>query len=472
MSPRHRVIGGGRTEGMGRSQSGDSVQGLYLFMSVAHRFIVVTAMVSMTVFASRSRDSGHLEACDSATEVGNLIPGTAAAILEQADHFELLSLNPDYQRIAADGDFHGYKVLRTVVIDNTETRKKLVSTFEQAVAENQGIEAACFNPRHGIRVTRKEKRADFVICFECNRVHVLGAVQGTFLITRSAEPLFDSVLRRKGVVSVKSLQVVEITAESSATQMQAETSVKISSGGLTPVRSADGKWGYIEQKQTYAIKPQFDDAKRFSEGLAPAALGKKFGYIDVTGRFVIEPQFVFAEPFSEGRALVFPDWGVNFFGQAEGYTLFVRAGYIDHTGKMVIKDRFVENAHSFSEGLAAFQPGINYTYGQSKWGYLDNSGNWAIQPQFDVAADFSEGLAAVCVHVQKGDRDKWGYIDKTGTLVIPVQFDKALPFASGLAKVKTSTGWRYLDKQGKFVGTDFLPAPGPVVLEGAKPVPH
>jgi len=41
-------------------------------------------------------------------------------------------------------------------------------------------------------------------------------------------------------------------------------------------------------------------------------------------------------------------------------------GYIDHTGKMAIKTRFVENAHSFSEGLAAFQAGINYTSGQSK----------------------------------------------------------------------------------------------------------
>jgi WG containing repeat len=433
--------------------------------------IVVTAIVCMTAFASPSRDPRHFEACDSATEDRNVIPEAAAAILEQADHFELLSLNPDYQQIAAEGDFHGYRVLRTAFIDDAETRKKLVSTFKQAVAENQGIEAACFNPRHGIRVTRKEKQADFVICFECNQVHVRGAVQGTFLITHSAQPLFDSVLRSKGV-SVKSLQAREIIPESSAPQMQAETSATFSSEGLTPVRSADGRWGYIEQKKTYVIKPQFDDAKRFSEGLAPAALGKKFGYIDATGRFVIEPQFVFAEPFSEGLALVFLDWGLNFFGQAEGYTLFVRAGYVDHTGKMVIKDRFVENAHSFSEGLAAFQAGINYTYGQSKWGYLDKTGNWGIQPQFDVAADFSEGLAAVSVRVQKSDRDRWGYIDRTGTLVIPAQFDKALPFASGLAKVKTNTGWRYLDKQGRFVGTDFLPSPGPIVLEGAKPVPH
>jgi hypothetical protein len=436
----------------------------------AEIIIVVAAVVAMTAFASDSRARGHLKAYNSTTEVGNVIPETAAAILEQADHFELLSLNPTYQQIPAEGDFHGYRILGKAVIDDAETRKKLVFTFKRAVAENQGVAAACFDPRHGIRVTRNEKQVDFVICFECNQVHVLGAVQGAFLITRSAQPLFDSVLHSKG--AVKSIEGLEIIPSSSAPQVQAETSVSLPSDGLTPVKSVDGRWGYIDKSQNYVIKPQFARAKRFSDGLAPAALDKKFGYIEATGRFAIEPQFVFAEPFSEGLALVFPDWGINLLGHAEGYTLFVRAGYIDRTGKMVIKPRFVENARSFSEGVAAFQAGINYTYGHSKWGYLDKRGNWAIQPQFDTAADFSENLAAVSLRGQGRDRDQWGYIDKVGKFVIPVQFDRALPFAKGLAKVKTSNGWRYIDKQGNFVGTGFLPSPGPIAPEGGKAVPH
>ncbi len=433
--------------------------------------IVLAAVIAATALACGSAKREQLVVYDSAADVENVIPETALTILEQADHFELLTLNPDYQQIPADSDFHGYRVLGTAVIDDTETRKKLVIAFRKSVAENLGIEAACFNPRHGIRVIRKEERADFVICFECNQVHLFGAVNGTFLITGSAQPLFDSVLHGRGV-SVKSLEGLAISPGSSAPQLQSETSVRLPSERLTPTRSADGRWGYIDQKKAFAIKPQFESAKRFSEGLAPAALSKKFGYIDATGRYVIEPQYVFAEPFSDGLALVFPDWGVNFFGHAEGYTLFVRAGYIDHTGKLIIKTRFVENAHSFSEGLAAFQAGINYTSSESKWGYLDKTGTWAIQPQFDIAGDFSEDLAAVSTRVQQGDQDQWGYIDKTGKLVIPMQFDKALPFSSGLAKVKTRDGWRYLDKQGRFVGAGFLPSPGPIALDGAKPVPQ
>ena len=129
----------------------------------------------------------------------NVIPAPAATILEQADHFELLSLDPRPQWEPAEGDFHRYKVLGTAVIEDAETRKKIVSAFKRAVAENQGIVAACFNPRHGIRVIRNEKQADFVICFECAHVQVFGEVYTRLLITSSARALFDSVLRDKGI---------------------------------------------------------------------------------------------------------------------------------------------------------------------------------------------------------------------------------------------------------------------------------
>jgi hypothetical protein len=130
---------------------------------------------------------------------GNVIPATSATILEQADHFELLSLDPRPQWEPAEGDFHRYKVLGTVTINDPETRKKLVTAFKKAVAENQEYVAACFNPRHGIRVTRNEKQADFVICFQCAQVEVFGEVSGRILIGNSARALFDSVLQSSGI---------------------------------------------------------------------------------------------------------------------------------------------------------------------------------------------------------------------------------------------------------------------------------
>ena len=129
----------------------------------------------------------------------NVIPEPAATILGHADHFELLSLDPRPQWEPAEGDFHRYKVLGTAVIEDAETRKKIVSAFKRAVAENQDYVAACFNPRHGIRVTRNGKQVDFVICFQCAQAEVFGEVYTRLLIANSARALFDSVLRDKGI---------------------------------------------------------------------------------------------------------------------------------------------------------------------------------------------------------------------------------------------------------------------------------
>lgn len=54
-----------------------------------------------------------------------------------------------------------------------------------------------------------------------------------------------------------------------------------------------------------------------------------------------------------------------------------------------------------------------------------------IQPQFEQADSFSEGLARVKIG------DKWGYIDKTGKLAIPAQLNEAEAFSEGLALVRT-----------------------------------
>lgn len=96
--------------------------------------------------------------------------------------------------------------------------------------------------------------------------------------------------------------------------------------------------------------------------------------------------------------------------------------------------------------------------------------NFAIQPQFEYVAGFSDGMARVKVG------NKWGYIDKTGKLLIPAKFDidssyfisapffsrsilDKLPrntwsagnFSEGLAPVKVGNRWGYIDKKGKMV---------------------
>jgi hypothetical protein len=127
----------------------------------------------------------------------NRIPEDARAVLEHGDEFELLSLNPRLHLESAERSFHGYDVLGTIRIKDADIRKRLVSAFEKGVTENQDEIAACFNPRHGVRVTFGSRTADFVICFECAQVRVYSAAgaEHNLLISASPQAVFNQVLR-------------------------------------------------------------------------------------------------------------------------------------------------------------------------------------------------------------------------------------------------------------------------------------
>lgn len=80
-----------------------------------------------------------------------------------------------------------------------------------------------------------------------------------------------------------------------------------------------------------------------------------------------------------------------------------------------------------------------------KFGLITKEGTFAVEPKFDSARDFSDGLAAV---KQNG---KWGYVDRKGTFVIPPTFDNARDFNSGIAAIEKKAVWYYINKQGEIL---------------------
>jgi hypothetical protein len=285
-----------------------------------------------------------------------------------------------------------------------------------------------------------------------------------YMVLRTKQPTISAFVL---VTLFVSQYLVRAQQEASAAQD--------SSAALTPVKSENGKWGYQDHSGAFVVPAQFDKVTKFSEGLAAVALHKKVGYIDGNGKIVISPRFVYGESFNEGLALVYTTWGMNIFGRTEGRDLFRRAGYIDYNGKIVIGPRLAENANSFSEGVAAFQPGV-VSPGKAKWGYLDKTGKWAIEPTFEIASDFSEDLAAVEVAMEKelGKKEptyKWGYIGHDGNFVIPPQFYGARPFRHGIAVVSLWSmqghlhPWRCIDKQANLVAS--CPARRPEEIPGS-----
>ncbi|PJD98885.1 MAG: hypothetical protein CK427_16610 [Leptospira sp.] len=75
-----------------------------------------------------------------------------------------------------------------------------------------------------------------------------------------------------------------------------------------------------------------------------------------------------------------------------------------------------------------------------KIGFIDKNRKFVIQPQFDLAYNFSEGFASVSMN------NKWGFIDKTGKFVIQPQFDLASNFSEGLARIRIDGNYGYIKK--------------------------
>lgn len=118
--------------------------------------------------------------------------------------------------------------------------------------------------------------------------------------------------------------------------------------------------GYIDQtgKIVVSLSQGSYGAGDFSEGLAPVgAGGTKLGYIDKTGQFIIKPRFDKAYSFSDGIARV----------QDDG-----KYGYIDRSGELVA-DLMFDDAGDFSDGVALVKIG-------SRTGYIDKRGRYIWKP--------------------------------------------------------------------------------------------
>ena len=113
-------------------------------------------------------------------------------------------------------------------------------------------------------------------------------------------------------------------------------------------------------------------------------------------------------------------------------------GFIDKSGKFVIEPQF-EFANDFCDGLARVQ--IN-----EKFGFIDKSGKFVIEPKFDwIDFSLSKGLVRVKID------EKWGYIDKSGKFVIEPQFEFASKFSDGISRVENNGKEFKIDTNGNVV---------------------
>jgi hypothetical protein len=131
---------------------------------------------------------------------GNRLEPRLNKILDGAVTLEFYSLDPTPRKEKPQDDFHGWKVLGKTVVKSKATRSQLLEALRQGIADNTGIAAACFNPRHGIRAKADGKTLDLVICFECLSIQIFLDDKRTSVLTADTpQETFDKILKAAGV---------------------------------------------------------------------------------------------------------------------------------------------------------------------------------------------------------------------------------------------------------------------------------
>jgi hypothetical protein len=79
----------------------------------------------------------------------------------------------------------------------------------------------------------------------------------------------------------------------------------------------------------------------------------------------------------------------------------------------------------------------------TKWGYINEKGEFEIQPEFSYALDFQKnGLATI----EKAG--KYGSIDRCGNEIIPIKFESTIDFTESRAAVVFEGGFHVINEQG------------------------
>ena len=120
-----------------------------------------------------------------------------------------------------------------------------------------------------------------------------------------------------------------------------------------------------------------------------------------------------------------------------------KEGYIDDNGDWAI-DPVFDEADFFGDGIARVRV-------EDKWGWIDTNGGWVIKPRFKDARNFVEDRAAVKVY-----GEKWSYIDRDGKRITMSTFDSARDFSYGFAAVEVKDEWGFINRDGEMVIKPWL----------------
>lgn len=230
--------------------------------------------------------------------------------------------------------------------------------------------------------------------------------------------------------------------------------------GHAPVsRFAEGRcWfydghhhGFIDQEGTVVVRPIYDWATDYSEGLAAVmqstergesrqrdgTIREQWGYVDRHGAIAISMSFASASRFGNGLARIVREDATHF-------------EYIDSSGAVAfsVDERFVADPKNYVRHAGDFADRRSFVLIDGRGAdvpsavMIDVLGRVVGHTVYESLGAFSEGIAAF------GHGGKRGYINTEGEIVADARFDDGGMFSCGLCPVQLEGEWMYIDSEG------------------------
>lgn len=212
----------------------------------------------------------------------------------------------------------------------------------------------------------------------------------------------------------------------------------------------DGELCWIDRDGRRRIAPEgwYDYIGSFSDGAAPFRKGEAWGYVSEDGAEKLSG-LGFAGAFAEDVAAVCRDGKYGLIGpdfcsitgfKFDGILCDSNGCCSEHSRCVVVTDgkyylcdlrgRFISEGYDGMK-LPASPDGYTAFLCGGLWGFLSPAGDVAIEPAYEDAASFSQGLAPV------REGDAWHYIDSNGARIGEEDYEYASSFSpDGCAIVK------------------------------------
>ncbi len=225
--------------------------------------------------------------------------------------------------------------------------------------------------------------------------------------------------------------------------------------GLSPVQvglSREPQWGFVDATGHMVIKPDFSEARGFVNDLAAVKKGNQFGYIDKKGHWIIEPRFTRATDFNaQGTALVVTDNRLALIDKkgaviktlpfavaldSRGFAGGQALASVQTQVSPALWNASTDRSLSLPDDVMAIdlpQSGLipakkRDSAEEGYWGYLDENGDWAINPMVLKTRDEPQ-LNGDVVAVKT--RNLWSFVDRQGIALNKEQYKSVRPLASG-----------------------------------------